>query len=47
MILAAQGSFGRICRRICPFVIGFEATTREQIRAGTPEEQYDGDPEAI
>lgn len=32
MIPAAQGSFGKICRRICPFVIGFETTTREQIR---------------
>jgi hypothetical protein len=47
MILAAQGSFGKICRRICPFVIGFEATTREQIRPGTPEAQYDGDPGPI
>jgi hypothetical protein len=44
---AARGSFGKICWTNRPIVIGFEARTREQIRAGTPEDRYDGDCGAI
>jgi len=44
---AARGSFGKICWTNRSIVIGFEARTREQIRAGTAEDQYDGDPGAI